>query len=190
MPDLSGLLSSDDDDQPSAVDANQNLVEVRAYAKRLEKQVRNLTKSAEDAGKKVAELELERTQTTVKGAAKARGLTDAQVDLLLGLKPQATPEEIETFATAFAVPAPGTDGIAEGDEQVIAAAAATPPPAAQSFLPVGSGNAPPVKQRTADEILAAIKSGDAGYLEKLASEAVKNPAVLDVLPGMKFVSDD
>lgn len=185
--------SLDDDLDLDALDAptNDNFIAVRKYARKMEQKFKAEVKAHGETSTERDTLKAEQSSTAVKAAAKAKGLSDEQVEAFLSFKPDATTEQVDAFVKMFgtAPPAP-----TEGDGDGADAGEGTKPPAGDSgqapgFVPSGGGSSVPPKPFSQEDIDTAVKRGDKSTLERIAAEAVKDPSKL-ALKWAHLIEDD
>lgn len=166
-------FGSDDTDTAG----NQSFVQLRNYAKKLEKDLKAKDKSLESLESKLAELETASREASLKAAAEAKGISEEQLTQLLALKPDADVEALETFSKALGITAPPSDS--EADASAGSPGDGEEKPSGGSFKPVSGSPVPPTPHTT-DDMLAAIKRNDVAFLEKAAAEAAKDPSRLQL----------
>ena len=163
----------EDDDEGSLVGGNDNFVQLRNYAKKLEKEVKAKDKMLSEMESKIGDFERIARESSAKEAAREKGLSQEQIDMLFKLQPGADAEAVATFAEAL-----GVQPKANEDEE----AEETAPPAPSNFQPVTGGNAP-AKPYSSEDVRAAVQRGDYAFLEKVAAEAARDPSRLALKHG-------
>jgi len=164
---------------------NENFVNLRKHARKLEQALKAERKAHGETSKSLETLQTEARTGSVKAAAKAKGLTDEQVDAFLSFKPDATTEQVDAFVKMFAPVTPAGEAEAEGENEETSTEA--PPPA--GFVPASGGSVVPPKGYSNDDIVAAARRGDKQSLERMAAAAVKDPSKLD-LKYAHLIEDD
>lgn len=165
-------LGTDDDDEGSGT-GSENLVEVRKYAKRLEKQLREAKAEIDARDAKLQEVEARERTNSIRELASKQGLDDTQTNLLLKLKPDAGEEDVSLFAATVGVN-PKAEGSEEGGSETPPAEEVTPPAQGSSFQPA-AGSSSPSSPYTSQDIKEAIAKDDMAMLERIARDAEKNP---------------
>lgn len=168
-------LDLDSLDTPS----NENFVALRKYARKVEKLIKDERKAHGETQAALDTLKAENQTGSVKAAAKAKGLTDEQVDVILALSPNATAEQVEALAKVFPVKAAGIEE--ETDEEAEETPESGEPAAgAAGFVPSSGGTKVPSKPSTSDDIKAALARGDMAAIERIATDAAKDPSKLSL----------
>jgi len=167
---------------------SDNLRDIRNYARNQEKRAKAAEKQAKELEGRLQAVEAKEAQGTARDLVKAKGLNDAQADMLLKLNPTPDAEAIDGFVAAFGIqptaPAEG-DGTGEVLEAPAAPAAGTPPQPGH----IAPGTPAPAKAWTSADYKEALLKGDMSTLERIAADAVRNPASLK-LEYAHLIEDD
>lgn len=160
------------------VEASEDLVAIRGYAKRLEKKNAELRKANEGHELKLVELEKTSREALIEKEASKVGLSKEQLDELLKIRPDADAEAVSTFAKAL-----GVEPKPEGDPAPAADGAPAPAPDAGKPVPPVAGSPAPKNAVTSEDIAAAVKRGDMDFVEKAVADAVAHPERLHLKHG-------
>ena len=162
------------------VDASQDLVAIRGYAKRLEKRLAEAKKVNDGHELKLAKFETDARETLIQSEAAKAGLSKEQLESLLKIRPDADVEAVVTFAKTL-----GVEPKVEGAPDEGAPPADGAPPVVDNGKPVPpvSGSSVPTKAFTSEDIAAALKRGDTASIEKAVNDAVAHPERLQLKHG-------
>jgi len=177
MPDPFVPPAADDDDD---IDKNENLTQVRDFAKRMERKARKLEREKDELSERIASAEKKDQVSAAEQAAKGKGLSDEQFKQLLELKSEPTVEDVDKFAAMVKgspAPAPKGDEPKKDETVVTDQAKATDP----GFTPA-PGSQLPVEGTKWDEIKAAIARGDDAFITRVAQEAASGGKPVDFGP--------
>lgn len=174
---MSDTTPPNDDLDRLDVEASEDLVAIRGYAKRLEKKNTELRKANDGHELKLAELEKTSREALIEKEASKVGLSTEQLQELLKIRPDADAEAVSTFAKAL-----GVEPKVEG-ESAPADGEAAPAPDAGKPVPPVAGSPAPKNAVTSEDIAAAVKRGDMDFVEKAVADAVAHPERLHLKHG-------
>jgi hypothetical protein len=185
MPDPFG--ASPDPDEID-IEENQNLVQVREYAKRQERRARKLERQLEELAEKLAAYEKQTKISSAEKLARELGLGEDRWQQLLEFKSEPTEDDVRKFA-ALVGKTPEEPKREQTVEQPQAEQPAQPQTGGTPGFVPAPGTSVPSGQVSWDEIKAAIARRDDGFLTALANKVAAGAATLDLGPYGHLVGD-
>ena len=170
VPDWSTIVADNDDDEDTTGgDASKNFKDLRKFAREADKERKALAAEVESLREFQAQVVSERKEQALTTTFKEVGLNPAHAKLFQALQPDLapediTPEAVAKFASEYSL-VTTTGETVEAPEETV------------GFKPVTTGNGPPLKEYTSEEINKLLREGKFGEVESAvkSGKVVKEP---------------